>query len=157
MLLFVFDCGIICEGDDQMNNQMYTRSSVAWNTHLISFVLLFFVFVFLSMLSFVLNDLSVGISFVLLTFLTVFLFLTSPQYIVFSDEWVEIVYCFRLRRRICWCDVVNIYKVDRARGPSHYVIVSPEKEKQPFFVKKQIPKTRRTTELLNRFYGRGID
>ena len=75
-----------------MNNQMYTRSSVAWNTHLISFVLLFFVFVFLSILSFVLNDLSVGISFVLLTFLTVFLFLTSPQYIVFSDEWVEIVY-----------------------------------------------------------------
>ena len=144
-----------------MKKQTNSSQHIAWNTHVLLYILMSFMFAALSISCFMWNEIVSGIVFVLFVLLDVFVFLISPQVVIFTDELVEIVYCFHQRLSIRWCDVRNIYAVGswvaKGGGLPRYVIAYPEKEKRSFFVKAEIPKTRRTSRFLNRFYRKKID
>ena len=96
-------------------------------------------------------------SFVLLL---VFVLAFSPLYFVFSDEYVEIVYNFGQREIIKWKDIRTISLmgswIGAGGGSPHYVFAYPRKEKRLFFVVGEIPKTRKTKKLIEKYYKRKI-
>ena len=101
--------------------------------------------------------LSIGFGFFLL--LPILLFSISPQYFVFTDEYLEIVYLFGQKEIIKWHEIRSISQmgswISRGGFP-HYEIIYPSKEKRPCFVVGDVSKTVRTRRLLKQYYKREI-
>jgi hypothetical protein len=135
------------------------KKQIAVNTHLI-FLGVFFLII-LGIFEAVVRaeeiGLSIGFGFFLL--LPILLFSISPQYFVFTDEYLEIVYLFGQKEIIKWHEIRSISQmgswISRGGFP-HYEIIYPSKEKRPFFVVGEVSKTVRTRRLLKQYYKREI-
>jgi len=138
-----------------MNNK-----HIAFNTHLILCFVLFLIFIGLSVGCAIERDIGFSIMFGSFVLLLVFVLAFSPLYFVFSDEYVEIVYNFGQREIIKWKDIRTISLmgswIGAGGGSPHYVFAYPRKEKRLFFVVGQIPKTRKTKKLIEKYYKRKI-
>ncbi|MCQ2449292.1 MAG: hypothetical protein MJ132_03785, partial [Clostridia bacterium] len=90
--------------------------------------------------------------------LSVFVFVVSPLCYIFDKKAVTIVYLFGLRETVAWSNIREIYEVGswffRIGGTPRYVLCYPIKEKQLFFMVGEISKTRKTTKLINCYYGK---
>ena len=127
------------------------KKHVAINTHLILCIVMLFVFLGLSIICAVENEIGLSIMFGMFVLLPIFVFVISPLYFVFFDDRVEIVYHFKQREVIKWGDIRNIslegawfHSLD---GFPHYVISYPRKQKMYFFMESEISKTRKTKKL----------
>ena len=133
---------------------------IALNTQLIPLVVSFFGLLCLAAISAADKDVVFAIAFVLFAGMVAFGCAIMPQYVAFSDECVEIVYLFGQREIIKWSDIRSITAegrwFSRYGGPPRYVIAFPRKEKKPFFVTGEIPRTRATKMLLERYYKKKI-
>ncbi len=133
---------------------------IAFNTHLIFCVLLFIVFLGLSVSCALGNEIGLSVMFGILVLLPIFVFASSPLYFVFSDDYVEIIYNFGQRERIKWSDIRRISLMGSwfgaGGGLPHYIIAYPKKEKGLFFVIGEIPKARKTKKLIEKYYKKKI-
>ena len=133
----------------------------AFNTQLFLTILLFVIFGVLSICSAVEHEIGSSIGFAVATLLPIFVFLTSPLYIAFSDEEIEIIYVMGQRESVQWNNIRSIYSrgswISRGGGLPRYVIVYPTQEKRVFFVCGNIPKTRKTKEYINQYYRKDIE
>ena len=106
------------------------------------------------------NEIDLSIMFGIFILLPIFVFLISPLYFVFSDEYVEIVYNFGQRELIKWKDIRNISLmgswIGRGGGLPRYSVAYPKKEKRLFFVVGEITKSSRTTKLIKEYYKKKI-
>lgn len=136
------------------------KKQIALNTHLIFCIILFFIFIGISISCAVENEVGLSIMFAVFLLLPIFVFAISPLCFVFSDEYVEIVYSFGQREKICWRDVRSISLmgswIGAGGGFPHYSIAYPRKEKRLFFVVGEIPKTMRTTYLIKKITNKKI-
>ena len=136
------------------------KKHIAFNTHLILCFVLFIVFLGLSISSAIVNEIGLSIIFAIFIILPVFVFVISPLYFIFSDEYVEIVYNFGQREKIKWSDIRNIALMGSLLGAGsglpHYVIAYPKKEKRMFFVVGEIQKTRKTKKFIEKYYKKKI-
>ena len=132
----------------------------AFNTQLFFVVAMFLVFLVLSICAAVEREVGLAIGFALATLLPIFVFLISPLYVVFSDEEIEIVYILGQREVIKWNSVRSISLngawISRGSGLPHYVVAYPTNEKRPFFVRGEIPKTRKTKRYIKKYYKKDI-
>lgn len=132
------------------------KRNIALNTHLILCVILFLVFLGLSISCAIENEIGMTILFSIFTLLPIFVFSMSPLYFVFSSEEVEIVYNFGQKELIKWNSVRSISLIGAGGGLPHYVFAYPRMEKRIFFVVGEIPKTRKTKKLIKRYYKKNI-
>ena len=136
------------------------KKYIAFNTHLVLCILLFIVFLGLSISSAILDEIGLSILFAIFILLPISVFVLSPLYFYFSDECIEIVYNFGQREIIKWCDIRNISLmgswISPGRGLPHYVISYPRKEKRLFFVVGEIQKTRKTKKYIEKYYKKKI-
>lgn len=136
------------------------RRYIVLNTHLMICLTLFPVFLALSVSSAMEQEIGLSIAFALLILLPLFVFAISPLYFVFSDGCIEIVYNFGQRETIKWSDIKSIsvvgHWIGKGGGLPHYVIAYPRKEKRLFFVIGEIPKTRKTKKLIEKYYNKKI-
>ncbi len=140
-----------------MNNK-YT----AFNTHIILYFILFAVLLVLTILSIYEKEVLVSLVFALLTWLPAFVFVISPLYVAFSEESLIIVYTLGQKEKIEWDKIrtislegswLNKFSPD---GFPHYVIAYPKKEKTPFYVVGELPRTRKITKLIKKYYKKNI-
>ena len=133
---------------------------IALNTQLLWFGVAFLGALCLSVFSAADRAIGLCIGFAILAAVIAFGCAIMPQYVTFSDECVEIVYLFGQREIIKWSDIRSITAegrwFSRYGGPPRYVIAFPRKEKKPFFVTGEIPRTRATKMLLDRYYKKKI-
>lgn len=143
-----------------MHRKRKNEKHMAFNTHLILYLLAIILFLRLSIYFAIEQEIDLSVFFAIVLLLPIFVFLTSPLYIVFSDMHVEIVYNFGLREKIKWSDIRNILLMGSwvlsGGGPPHYVIAYQRVEKRLFFVNGEIPKTRKTKRLLKKYYKKRI-
>ena len=136
------------------------KKHIAINTHLILCFVLFVVFLSLSISSAIVNKIGLSIIFAIFILVPVVVFVISPLYFVFFDEYVEIVYNFEQREIIKWKDIRTISLmgswIGAGGGLPHYVIAYPRKEKRLFFVVGEIPKTRKTKKFIEKYYKKKI-
>ena len=136
------------------------KKHIAFNTHLILCFILFIVFLSLSIICAIVNEIGLSIMFGIFVLLPIFVFTISPLYFVFSDNYVEIVYNFGQKEQIKWNDIRNISLmgswIGAGGGLPHYVIAYPRKEKRLFFVVGEIQKTRKTKKLIEKYYNKKI-
>ena len=136
------------------------KKHIAINTHLILCVVLFIVFLGLSISCAIESEIGLSIMFGIFVLLPVLVFAISPLYFVFSDEYVEIIYNFGQREQIKWSDIRNISLmgswIGTGGGLPHYVIAYPKKEKRLFFVLGEIQKSRKTKKLIEKYYKKKI-
>jgi len=136
------------------------KKQIVINTHLYISVILFVAFLCLSIQCVYDNEIWLCIAFAALTLLPIFAFAISPLYFVFSDACVEIVYNFRQRELIQWSCVRHISLIGSWIGPGawpRYEIAYPQRERKMFFVAGEIPKTRKTAKLINKYYKKKIE
>ncbi len=123
------------------------KKHIAFNTHLILCVVLFVIFIGLSISCAIEKEIGFSIMFAICTLLPLFTFAISPLYFVFSDECVEIIYNFGQKEIIKWNDIKKISLmgswIGRGGGPPHYVIAYPQKENRLFFVVGEIQKNKK--------------
>ena len=132
----------------------------AFNTQLF-FVIAFFVFfLVLSICAAIEQEIGLSIGFAVATLLPVFVLLISPLYVTFSDEEIEIVYIMGQREIIRWRNIRCIYFngswVNSGGGPPHYEVAYPANVKRAFFVRGEIPKTRKTKKYIKMYYKKDI-
>ena len=136
------------------------RKQIAFNTHLLLCLLLFPIFLGLSVSCAMEKEIGLSIMFAVFILLPIFVFAISPLYFIFSDEHIEIVYNFGQKEIIKWSEIRNISLlgrwIGRGGGLPHYVIAYPRKEKRLFFVAGEIPKTRKTKKLIEKYYKKKI-
>ena len=151
---------IIVTIEEKMKVVGMSKKQIAINTQLIFFAVFFLVI--LGIFESIARTKEIGLSmaFGLVLLLPIFLFLISPLYFVFCDEYLEIVYLFGQREQIQWHEIKSVSKMgswtSKGGGLPRYKIVYPAKEKRPFFVVGEVAKTRRTRTLIKRYYKREI-
>ncbi len=136
------------------------KKHIAINTHLILCVVLFIVFLGLSISCAIENKIGFSIMFGIFVLLPIFVFAISPLYFAFSDECVEIIYNFGQKEKIKWSDIRSISLmgswIGAGGGLPHYVIAYPKQEKRLFFVVGEIQKSRKTKKLIEKYYKKKI-
>jgi hypothetical protein len=136
------------------------KKHIAFNTHLILCLVLFIVFLGLSINCAMGNETVLSVMFAVFVLLPVFGFAVSPLCFVFTDEFVEIVYNFGQRERIKWADIRSISLmgswIGGGGGSPRYVVASPRTEKRLFFVVGEINKTAKTKKLIMKYYKKEI-
>ena len=132
----------------------------AFNTQLLFIIAFFVVFLVLSICAAIEQEIGLSIGFAVATLLPVFVFLISPLYVTFSDEEIEIVYIMGQREFIKWKNIRCIYLngswISKGGGPPHYEIAYPTNVKRAFFVRGEIPKTRKTKKYIKMYYKKEI-
>ena len=133
---------------------------IALNTQLIPLVVSFFGLLRLAAISAADKDVVFAVVFVLFAAVVGFGCAISPLYVAFSEESVEIVYTCGKREEIRWSDIRSITAEGswfaKGGGLPHFVLSFPRKEKKPFFVVGEIPRTRTTKTLIERYYKKKI-
>ncbi|MBQ8683265.1 MAG: hypothetical protein IJ518_01965 [Clostridia bacterium] len=136
------------------------KKHIAINTHLILCVVLFIVFLGLSISCAIESEIGLSIMFGIFVLLPIFVFAISSLYFSFSDDYVEIVYNFGQREQIKWTDIRSISLmgswIGAGGGSPHYVIAYPRKDKRLFFVVGEIQKTRKTKKFIEKYYKKKI-
>ncbi|MBQ8719648.1 MAG: hypothetical protein IJY65_01285 [Clostridia bacterium] len=139
---------------------MTKQKQYAFNTQLFFVIALLIVFLVLSICSAIENEVGLSIGFAVATLLPVFVFLISPLYTAFSDEEIEIVYILGQREIIKWkyirCIYLNGSWISRGGGLPHYEVAYPTNVKRAFFVRGEIPKTRKTKKYIKMYYKKDI-
>ena len=132
----------------------------AFNTQLFFVIAFFIIFLVLSICAAIEREVGLSIGFAVATLLPVFVFLISPLYIAFSDEEIEIVYIMGQREIIKWRNIRCIYFnsswVSRGGGFPHYEVAYPTNVKRAFFVRGEIPKTRKAKKYIKMYYKKEI-
>ena len=132
----------------------------AFNPQLFLVIAFFIIFLVLSICAAIEREVGLSIGFVVATLLPVFVFLISPLYIAFSDEEIEIVYIMGQREFIKWKNIMCIYLngawISRGGGLPHYEVAYPTNVKRAFFVRGEIPKTRKTKKYIKMYYKKDI-
>ena len=132
----------------------------AFNTQLLFVIAFFVVFLVLSICAAIEQEIGLSIGFAVATLLPVFVFLISPLYVTFSDEEIEVVYIMGQREIIRWRNIRCIYLngswVIGSGGLPHYEIAYPTNVKRAFFVRGEIPKTRKTKKYIKMYYKKEI-
>ena len=123
----------------------------AFNTQLFFVIAFFVVFLVLSICAAIEQEIGLSIGFAVATLLPVFVLLISPLYVVFSNEEIEIIYILGQREIIKWKNIRCIYfngsLVSRGGGFPHYEVAYLTDVKRAFFVRGEIPKTRKTKNI----------
>ena len=132
----------------------------AFNTQLLFVIAFFVVFLVLSICAAIEQEIGLSIGFAVATLLPVFVLLISPLYVVFSDEEIEIVYIMGQREFIKWKNIryirLNGVWISRGGGFPHYEVAYPTDVKRAFFVRGEIPKTRKTKKYIKMYYKKDI-
>ena len=106
------------------------------------------------------QEIGLSIGFAVATLLPVFVLLISPLYVVFSDEEIEIVYIMGQKEIIKWKNIryirLNGAWISRGGGFPHYEVAYPTDVKRAFFVRGEIPKTRKTKKYIKIYYKKDI-
>ena len=132
----------------------------AFNTHLLFVIAFFIIFLFFSICAAIEYEVGLSIGFAVATLLPIFVFLISPLYIVFSNEEIEIIYILGQREIIKWKNIRCIYLngswISGGGGLPHYELAYPTNVKRAFFVRGEIPKTRKTKKYIKMYYKKDI-
>ena len=132
----------------------------AFNTQLFFVIALFAIFLVLSICAAIEREIGLSIGFAVATLLPVFVFLISPLYTAFSDEEIEIVYIMGQKEIIRYKNIryirLNGAWISRGGGLPHYEVAYPTNVKRAFFVRGEIPKTRKTKKYLRMYYKKDI-
>ena len=132
----------------------------AFNTQLFFVIAFFVVFLVLSICAAIEQEIGLSIGFAVATLLPVFVLLISPLYVVFSNEEIEIVYIMGQREFIKWKNIryirLNGSWISRGEGLPHYELAYPANVKRAFFVRGEIPKTRKTKKYIKMYYKKDI-
>lgn len=132
---------------------------IAVNFRLLLWLFLLLVFLVLTVVTAGEQEWGLSLGFGAFSLLALFGILISPLYVVFTQSSVTIVYLLGTREQILWKDVKKIYSQGSwfSRGaPPAYKLVYASREKLPFFMAGEIPKTLRTRALLKKFWKRKI-
>lgn len=133
---------------------------IALNTQLLWFGVAFLGALCLSVFSAADRAIDLCIGFAILAAVIAFGCAIMPQYVTFSDECIKIVYLFGQREIIKWSDIRSVSSEGswfaKGGGLPRYVIAYPRKEKNPFFVVGEIPRTRTTKRLMALYYKKKI-
>ena len=131
-----------------------------FNTQLFFVIAFFIIFLILSVCAAIEYEVGLSIGFAVATLLPIFVFLISPLYVTFSDEEIEIVYIMGQREIITWktirCIYLNGSWISRGGGLPHYEVAYPTNVKRAFFVRGEIPKTRKTKKYIKMYYKKEI-
>ena len=128
---------------------------IAINTHLILWLVLILAFLGLSVGSAMDSEAGLCIAFAVLALVPLFVFLISPFCVVFDKNCVEIIYVLGAREQIRWGEIRNITRFGSwlvGGGSPHFAVAYRQDEKRPFFVRGEIPKTRKTEKLIRKYY-----
>ena len=128
---------------------------IAINTHLILWLVLILAFLGLSVGSAMDSEAGLCIAFAVLALVPLFVFLISPFCVVFDKNCVEIIYVLGAREQIRWGEIRNITRFGSwlgGGGSPHFAVAYRQAEKRPFFVRGEIPKTRKTEKLIRKYY-----
>ena len=134
---------------------------IAFNTHLLLMIFFLFCSLGISISCFSEGSYSLAIGFLCLCLLPLFAFLISPMYVVFTTQGITIVYLWGIKERMEWNSIRDITEYGswfyEHLGFPGYHIAYPQKEKYPFFVNSNIPKTRKTKKMIKKFYDYEIN
>ena len=137
-----------------------SSNQIALNTHLQFLVIFFAIFIGLSVLGLIEQEVWMAIGFGIVTLAPLFVFLISPMYYVFSKESVEIIYLWGQKEEIKWTSIRSITLegswLSRGDSPPHYQIAYPTAQKRKFFMNGEVSKTIKTRKLINRYYKKDI-
>ncbi len=132
-----------------------TEKYIAFNNHILPNT--FFVAFGLLLVSFGLwtDEIVFTVLGILIVLVFVVILLISPVYYVFSYENVVICHPFKRRETICWDDIRSINKYGswfypKSNGFTHYKIYY--RHKQQLFLNGEISKSKRTQQLLEKYY-----
>lgn len=136
------------------------KRQIAYNTHLWFLVAYFAFFVLLSVFSIREQEIWLSIGFSAVALLPLFIFAISPMYYVFSEESVEIIYLWGQKETIKWSSVRRVTLagswISRHGATPHYHLAYPSKKKRAFFICGDISKTRKTKNLMKKYYKKEI-
>jgi hypothetical protein len=139
---------------------MDNKKQIAINTHLWLPVVLFAIFVTISVSCISEKEIGLFVGFLVAALLPTFVFLISPVYYVFSEESVKIIYLLGPKEQIKWNAIrsITVYGSWLSRGGAtpHYHIAYPTSKKRAFFVDGNIAKTRKTKKLILKYYKKNI-
>ena len=128
----------------------------AFNFRLFYPLLLFVIFMGLSISCATRNEWLMFGAFVAFAFLAIFVILIQPFLIVFTQKDICIIYTLGVKEIIPISEIRNVYSMGRTFerrgfGPV-YVVAYPRANKMPFFANGELPKTHRMKMLLKSFY-----
>lgn len=128
----------------------------AFNFRLFYPLLLFVIFMGLSISCATHNEWLMFGAFVAFAFLAIFVILIQPFLIVFTQKDICIIYTLGVKEIIPISEIRNVYSMGstferRGFGPV-YVVAYPRANKMPFFANGELPKTHRMKMLLKSFY-----
>lgn len=136
------------------------KKHIAFNTHLILWLVMILVFFGLSVGFAIESEVGLCIASAIVALVPAFVCVTSPLYFIFNDKCVEIVYNLGQREQIKWSEVRYITLlgswIGSGDGLPHFVVAYPQMEKRVFFVRGEIPKTRKTKKLIKKYYKKKI-
>ena len=136
------------------------KKQKAINTHLWLPVALFVIFVTIGIVCIIEKEVWLSVGFFVAALLPLFVFLVSPLYYVFSKESVEIIYLWGQKEEIQWDEIRSITRFggwfSLGGGTSRYNIAYPTDKKRAFFINGDVYKTRKTKELIQKYYKRNI-
>lgn len=128
----------------------------AFNKNLWLALFLFAVFVYFSIACAAEREWGLFVGFSLFALFTFFVMLIQPIVITFSEDSIEIIYMVGVKETIPTRQIRKIYKDGDwfvgHNGWPVYVVVYPCSSKKLFFVNGEIPRTRRTKQLLKQYY-----
>ena len=136
------------------------KKHYAFNTQLFFVIALLCLFLVLSICAAIEREIGLSIGFAVATLLPIFVFLISPLYVTFSDEEIEIIYILGQKEIIKWKNIryirLNGAWISRGGGLPHYEVAYPTNVKRAFFVRGEIPKTRKTKKYIKMYYKKEI-
>ena len=139
---------------------MDNKKQIAINTHLWLPILLFAIFMTISISCISEKEIGLSIGFAVATLLPIFVFLISPMYYVFSEESVEIIYLWGQKEEITWHSIRSIALygswISHIGATPHYHIAYPKSKKRAFFIQGDISKTMKTKKLIKKYYKKNI-
>ena len=130
----------------------------AFNTQLFLAVVVFVILGGISIGCAIEHSIGLCIGFAIATLLPIFVFLISPLYFIFSEKEIKIVYTLGQKEIIEWKNIRDstLFGSWIGDGFPHYSLAYPNNEKHLFFVRGEIPKTRKTKMLIKKYYRKNI-
>ena len=139
---------------------MDNKKHIAINMHLWLPIVMFVVFIAISICCIIENEIGMTVGFLIVALLPIFAFLISPVYYIFSEESVTITYLWGQKEEIKWNSIrsITLYGswISRGGAPPHYHIAYPTNKKRVFFINGDISKTRKTKRLIKKYYKKNI-
>lgn len=137
------------------------KKQKAINAHLGLPGALFVIFVTIGIVCTIEKEVLLSVGFFVAALLPLFVFLVSPLYYVFSQEGVEIRYLWGQKEEIRWDEIRSITRIggwfSLGGGTPRYHIAYPTNRKRAFFINGDVYTTRKTKELLRKYYKKSID